>query len=239
MIYFNADPRDAYATGGNVCGACCCQPIGIAPNEDNKVTIGYAPWAAPLGGNHGLQNGTQFSIEKKAGQEPEGAPDNTNYRIATTVGVSATIDVSDNATSPTSAIMTFGLVPLSGPSNGEAVLDSDGALVYTPNDGFVGYDSLYFTTSDGDYTIVRQIVIKVSKTSPAPVLADKPFDPVLRIDPKTVNLKPGYNMSFQLSASPAARVGDVYRLTIKQPALDCDCNEYNHVSCYDITITKC
>lgn len=242
MLFFNADPRDAYRSGGAACGACCCQDILLAPGEVNKVMINYAAWAAPLGGHHGLQPGTKFQIEKKAGAENDAAPNSDNVRAATTVGVDAAVDLGTAASDPNSLPLKFAILGLTGPDYGiiENFDEDAGTFTYVPNSSFVGYDSLFYTISNGDYTITRELQIKVSKSAPAPALADKPFTPEIRIDPKTVNVdNGGYVMSFQLAASPATYVGEVFRLTVVQPALDCDCNEYQHVSCYDIRIAKC
>ena len=46
-------------------------------------------------------------------------------------------------------------------------------------------------------------------------------------------------LRFPVAISPGAKVGDIYRLTIRAPAMDCDGTTYYHVSCYDITIGKC
>lgn len=239
MIYFNADPRDAYRSGGNVCGTCCCQDIRIAPAEVNKVQINYAPWAAPLGG-HGLQNSTEFAIEQKSNPTPQNAPTNIDYRFASTAGVAIVGDVSVSANAPIGETITFGLVPFSGPEYGEITFDPNGSFTYEPTAGRVGYDHFFFWTEAGGVRTVNQAQLKVSQTAPADPLPDHPLIPDVSVAMKTVNVdQSGYLLSFQLKASPAAEVGAIYRMTIRQPALDCDCNEYFHVSCYDITIAKC
>lgn len=238
MLYFNADPRDAYASGQSACNTCCCEKFNLSPGEVNKLMINYSTWAAPLGGI-GLQPRTQFSIEKKSGEEPDDAPNSINLQVATTVGVAIDGDIAATSSSPTGKTLVFGLVPLSGPDHGQVTVNEDGTFEYTPDGLYVGYDRFFFTVSDGDYTVIREAAVKVSKTAPATPLPDPNFTPDIRVDPKTVNVTTGFMMSAQIAASPSVSVGSVYRMVIKQPALDCDCNEYFHLSCYDIIIGKC
>jgi hypothetical protein len=46
-------------------------------------------------------------------------------------------------------------------------------------------------------------------------------------------------IQFPLEVSPAAVTGDLYRLTMRTPAMDCDGNVFYHIWCTDINIGKC
>jgi hypothetical protein len=58
------------------------------------------------------------------------------------------------------------------------------------------------------------------------------------IGPATVNQQ-YFTVSFPVKVSPAAQLCEVWRLTVLQGALDCECQCYTHSSCYDIGIAKC
>jgi VCBS repeat-containing protein len=46
--------------------------------------------------------------------------------------------------------LTVNTTPVSGPSNGELVLNADGSFIYTPNNNFNGTDSFVYEVSDGN-----------------------------------------------------------------------------------------
>lgn len=46
-------------------------------------------------------------------------------------------------------------------------------------------------------------------------------------------------LRFPVSVSPGAATDNIYRIIIRQPALDCDCNKFWHEMCIDITVGKC
>ena len=75
-----------------------------------------------------------------------------------------------NDSDPDGDPLTVTATPISGPSNGSLVLNSNGSYVYTPNPGFVGNDSFVYAVSDGkggsDTATVR---ITVQKTNRPPV----------------------------------------------------------------------
>lgn len=238
MLYFTVDPRDSYKVGGS-CNTCCCQEASIAPDEINKMTVNYAPWAAPIGGK-GLTNSTQFAVEKKSGDEPDDAPNNDNLSLAVERGAILGGDVFSTASSPIGEPLTFGLVPLSGPQHGTITFTDAGIFTYTPDSGYTGYDNFFYTTTDGQNTVIREVIIQVNFPAPAAPFPEQRYTPPIRIDRKRVKVDPNsFQLNLAIEASPALRVGEIYRLTIKQPTLDCDCNEYFHVSCYDFVVGKC
>lgn len=239
MLYFTADPRDTYRAGGS-CGVCCCAEASVTPNETNKMVVNYSAWAAPIGGR-GLTNTTQWSIDKKAGSEPPEGPANSNYSFATDKDVLLTgVAVTANASQPDAAPLTYSLLPLSGPDHGDLTFGSNGSFTYLPQSGFTGYDNFFFVTSDGTNQIIREVILQVNLGGVNPDFAAQPYTPALKIDRNKIRVDAHtYQLSLMIEASPALRIGDIYRLTLRQPTLDCDCNEYFHQSCYDFVVGKC
>ncbi|MEW5824719.1 MAG: IPTL-CTERM sorting domain-containing protein [Pseudomonadota bacterium] len=58
------------------------------------------------------------------------------------------------------------------PANGTVTIDADGNLVYTPNAGFQGVDTLTYTVSDGNSTATATVTITVNAASPVPTLSE-------------------------------------------------------------------
>lgn len=238
MLSFIADPRDTYPAGGS-CGTCCCQNAQIAPGEINKVIINYVAWAAPIGGR-GLTNKTMFSVDKKFGSEPTTGPVNTNYSQSSVNGAAINSNVSSGASDPNGDLLSYALVPLSGPENGILSFNSDGSYIYNPKSGFVGYDNFFFVTRAGGEEIIREVRIQSSPAAPAQPLPAQPYTSPITIDRERIHVDAkNYMISFPIEASPGLRIGDVYRLSVRQSTLDCDCNEFVHLSCYDFTVGKC
>ncbi|SNS67414.1 Ig-like domain-containing protein [Antarctobacter heliothermus] len=74
-------------------------------------------------------------------------PDAVDDTISTTIGEPVTIDPRDNDTDPDGDPLTVtGITPA---TNGTAVLNGDGTVTYTPNDGFTGTDTITYTITDG------------------------------------------------------------------------------------------
>jgi hypothetical protein len=238
MQYFSADPRDAYSAGSSACNACCCGQASARPGETNKWDINYASWSQPLGGR-GLIDRVSFDLQKKTNSVDTRAPVNTNKYFPAIFNTPLNGDVSVGASDPLEGTLTYALDGLNGPQFGEVVVDADGTFLYTPVLGFSGYDSFYVETTNEAKTVVNQVIVGVAASGAVDPLPAKAFDTAIAIVQKTVRVGQNQTLTFALKAAPLAVVGDVYRLTIKQPALDCDCQEYIHVSCYDITVVTC
>lgn len=243
MNFFQVDPRDSYQQGG-ACNTCCCQDAQARPGETNKWSIDYAPWSAPIGGK-GLSNQVSFSIELKTPCAAEGSsnppPVNTDYSFATDINTAIAGNVSDNASDTNGDPLTYEVLPLYGASFGLLDLAVDGTFTYTPNTGFSGHDVIWFSTSDGiNPPVVKRLVFIVSQVAPAVPLPELPDYGAVHVRQDRVKVDARrHNLEFPLVVTPEAQTGDVYRLTIRQAALDCDCECYWHVSCYDIVIGKC
>lgn len=244
MLSFLVNPRD----GGNAapsdgCGACCCEPASARPGETNKWVINYSPWVAPLG-SRGLAGAPTFQVELLSPcPTPSGGanlpPTNTDYSMTTAFDTPLSSNVSSGANDPEAGTLIYGLLPLYGPANGTLSFNANGTFTYTPRAGFSGYDAFWFTTSDGiNRALINKVTIRVNPAAPAPALPAAPVIPIIWVDPARVVTGPSL-IEFPLAVSPAARPGDLYRLSVRAQAVDCDGGCFAHVSCYDIAIGKC
>ena len=57
MMHFTVNDYQAI----NNCQKCCCEKLNLKPGTVNKVSVGYAPWAVPIGQLHCTP---QFQIEQ-------------------------------------------------------------------------------------------------------------------------------------------------------------------------------
>jgi uncharacterized repeat protein (TIGR01451 family) len=65
---------------------------------------------------------------------------------------------------------------LSGPSNGDLQLNSDGSFIYTPDPDFNGLDSFTYLVDDGFLTDEATVEIDVAPLNDAPVALDDSYD---------------------------------------------------------------
>lgn len=236
MMMFEANPRDGATAFSGACGTCCCAPAVARPGEVNPWIIDYAPWSVPIGGR-GLSADTKAFIETILVPEVIGLPVATFLARAIVAGNSL-VNEQLTATDPEGDALTFALVPWAGPQHGEATLSPTGVLNYTPAPGFYGVDRFFFTVSDGKNVATQEIAIRVNAAAPA--VQFPPPEPTPMLEARDFSLDgPNHLVRFRVAASPAARVGSIYRMTVKQTALDCDCNPYVHIGCYDVQIMKC
>ncbi|MCB1148670.1 MAG: tandem-95 repeat protein, partial [Chlamydiia bacterium] len=100
----------------------------------------------------------------------------------TTLHVSAANGVLANDTDPNTTF-TLNAVLLTGPANGQVVLNADGSFEYTPNPGFVGIDSFTYLANDGllDSEVATVILQSIDPTPLAlndSVVPAEVFDPL-------------------------------------------------------------
>jgi hypothetical protein len=230
MKSFIADPKDGTAKQG--CNTCCCAPAHVQPGSSDKWSIDYASWCVPALAT--LTARTRFVIETKEAERDPNAPTNTNYWAHTLPNMTAGGNVAAGAVEPNAQPLAFFLVPFFEPEHGKVTLNQNtGAFSYTPSGQFTGYDRFYVETRSSGGKVVTEVLIKVGPAD----MPDQPATPAISICGAEIEY--GTQLTFALSVAPSVQVGDAFRLTVRQPARDCDCREIAHTSCYDIHVTGC
>lgn len=241
MLMFTVDGRSGTPAGLNPCNTCCCMQATAKPGETNPWLVNYAAWAAMMTGP-GLVGSTVFEIVKQNSAPAGGTnlpPTNRDYSFIGTQDDVINGVVSTNAADPESQALSYSVIDLYGPSSGTISFAPNGTFVYTPFPGFSGYDEFFFATKDGiNLPVINKVQLTVNPPAPKPALPAPPVIPVVNVPRRQVNVSSPI-LRFPLEISPAAVVGDVWRMTIRQPAVDCDGNNYYHIACWDITIGKC
>lgn len=234
MQVFTVDARDGYQNTD--CNTCCCADANARAGETNLFRINYAPWSSMIAGK-GLADYANVEFEyKPSGYVNANAPTNEDYNADTLMNMPITGNVSDDAIAPNNEALFFKHMTLFGPENGSIEWAENGDYTYTPNENWWGYDHIYFKTSDGTNEIVNVLTIAVSQVgNPLPVA---PTQDVVSVLDNRMRVE-GHSLHFPLQVLPNAKAGDIYRMTVRMPARDCDCNLFYHVSCYDILIGKC
>lgn len=236
MQTYTVDSRSNQGYGA--CDVCCCMEASARPGEVNKWRINYAPWVVPMMGK-GLVQDTVISIEH-VNRATTNAPiiDNGFERVVFNTAYLGDLKTLVPTVTPT---MTFAPVALFGVKFGSLVINNDGTYTYTPGVGYTGYDTFYYSVRDGDSApAIAQVILAVDPAAPKPQLPQIAFLDNVEIPGDRVRVdQRGAYIDLPVAVSPAAVVGDVYRITIKQGAADCDWERFYHVSCYDLVIGKC
>ncbi|MGF1522503.1 MAG: Ig-like domain-containing protein [Leptolyngbyaceae cyanobacterium] len=108
-------------------------------------------------GEFTAQTTVEITVEAAANAAPEAAADSAN----TGAGEAVTVDVLSNDTDADGDALTVDSVGEA--ANGTAVLNDDGTVTYTPNDGFSGDDSFTYVISDGnDGTSTATVTVSVA-----------------------------------------------------------------------------
>jgi VCBS repeat-containing protein len=237
MLTFDIDSRDSVGNGVG-CETCCCAVATMMPGETNKFVLNYAYWSLPIGGR-GITDNHTFSVEQKKSISPSqgGLPVIAIANPTTTLNTALVGDLTDYVTDPDANTLTFTPMPLFGPGFGTLALASNGAFTYTPNNGFTGYDRFFFSVSDGvNKSIVGEVVVGVAVSA---AVASQ-FTPKVRVRTDRTNVDVHMQtLGFPVEVSPAALVGEAFRITVRQETNDCDFQSYWNMSCYDVLISKC
>src|SRR5262245_28002191 len=243
------------------CIVCCCDTVSIKPGETLPLTLNYAGWAVPIA-PRGLHCEPTVEVEEKdtcdtpviIGNQPPliTAPP---IIIATAINTPVDVTLGNLITDPDADPITYKRMGLYGPYYGtiakvaaaqQAILPKPhtppGApaphlpadFTYTPSPNFVGVDRLFATASDGinsptPFEMMFAVGVPTSSAISTPDLA---------IGQPTINQR-YYTVMIPIVASPLARPCQVFRLTVRQGALDCDCNCYYRTDCVDVRIAKC
>jgi len=232
MMHFTVE--DYNAVNAN-CVKCCCEKLSLKPGTTNKVSVGYAPWAVPIGQLHCAP---QFQLElMDTCPVPVGsnAPPQVVAEPKFTTAVNALLQntLTNMITDPEAVPLTFKALPLYGAKHGKLDLLADGAFSYMPAGNYKGEDRFYASASDGSNTIIFEVMIAVGIDS-ANVVAT----PHISVGAPVVDHR-YFTVYFPVSVSPAANECEIWRLTVLQAALDCDCTCYTRSDCWDIGIAKC
>jgi len=110
---------------------------------------------------------------------PNGGPEAVDDAAETTEGASVAVDVLANDTDPDAGADDGPLVvtQVGAPGHGEAVLEADGTVTYTPEPGFAGQDSFVYTVCDqpaeGTASCdTAEVVVTVTGQDDAPAALD-------------------------------------------------------------------
>lgn len=121
--------------------------------------------------------------------------------------------------------MGSGAISTANANLGRVFVEVNGRYQYTPNDNVSGFDTFKITAYDpATQTAVERVI-----TVELPAV----FIPQERVTTNSPVLH------FPVVAQRDAKIGDRYRITVYQPAQDCDGCEFKHVSCYDVTVARC
>jgi hypothetical protein len=232
MMHFTVDD---YQAVNNNCVKCCCEKLNLKPGTVNKVLVGYAPWAVPIGQLHCAP---QFQIEQMdTCPVPVGSnipPTKTaEIKFSTTINATLENTLTVMITDPESAAITFKLLTLYGPKHGKLDLKTDGSFSYVPMYNYVGEERFYVSASDGTGSAIFEVMIAIG------------IDPATMVETPHVSVGPAvvdqryFTVSFPVIVTPAANECEVWRLTVLQNAIDCECLCYTRTDCFDIGIVKC
>jgi len=232
MMHFTVEDSSAVDA---TCMKCCCQKLSLKPGTVTKVSVGYAPWAVPIGQLHCAP---QFQIEQMD-TCPVPVGSNVPPQIVSdpkfSVDVNTLLEntLTNMIRDPEQTPLKFKALSLYGTKHGKLDLLEDGAFSYMPMANYKGEDRFYASASDGQSNTVFEVMIGVGIETDA--LAATPH---ISIGPASVDNR-YFSVSFPVSVSPAANECEVWRLTVLQTAMDCSCTCYSRTDCFDIGIAAC
>jgi len=122
-------------------------------------------------GNGGMAQATVMITVNNVNQAP--LLGGTSFTVDEDMNLTPALGVDDllsNAVDPDGDPVTINTAPVSGPSNGSLVLNSDGTFTYIPDADFNGTDSFTYEVSDGNGGVTQALVtINVNPLNDAPV----------------------------------------------------------------------
>jgi hypothetical protein len=239
MYHFMVHDHHSRYNRDSNCVECCCESISLKPGVTERISVGYASWAMPIGRLHGdpqisLVEQPTCNVSTGANLPPAITPPKVAFD--TLLNTTLTGDLRSQVTDPEGDPLTFAWVFGYGPDYGKIQIDPAGTFTYTPATSFIGIDRFYASVSDGiNAPVVFEVVIGVN--SSAGVVSGTP----------NVMVVPGgiqvhyhqYAISFPIRVAPSAKTCEVWKLNLLQNAIDCDCQCYNRVDCFDIHVVKC
>jgi hypothetical protein len=236
MMHFTVE---AYTPVDASCQTCCCEKLTLKPGTVEKVSVGYAPWAVPIGQLH---CSPQFQIEQMetcplpvgGDLPPQIISADEVVRFTTAKSMSLADDLRTKVADPEGMALVFKSLPLYGPKHGKLVLDPSGNFTYIPMQFYVGEERFYCSATDpAHHTFIFEVMIAVGIDAASMVAT-----PHVSVGPAAVDSR-YFTVSFPVVVTPAANECEVWRLTVLQTAMDCDCQCYSRTDCFDIGIAKC
>lgn len=231
MLQFNVDDamRDS-------CQVCCCEQLTLKPGTTSKLTIGYVSWAVPIGRLHCEP---EFVTEQMAacGLSP-GAPvkiGGENVAFNVLLNTPLTEDLKTKIEDPDLGAMTFKATPFHGPRHGVVDIQTDGTFEYTPQGGYQGEDRFYVTVTDDTQKVsIFEVLLGIGTTDSG----DMVETPHVVVEGANVNYQ-HYYVTVAVRVAPNADICEVWRLTARMTAIDCNCVCYDRTDCFDIRMSKC
>lgn len=241
MLNFTLDARDG-AQKGSACGVCCCENAKASPGEVNKWSLDYANWSIPIGGR-GLTAQTQVRVEKTNSDSGALQFPNASILLGNTLSSDTlTMQLSDGINNPDNVALTYSVMDFYPPKHGKVEIDASGTATYTPYTHAPAYDRFFYEakTADG-ITVVVEAIISISTASQTnPPASANMATPIVMINRGSIRVSTSLQtVEFPVQVSPQATLGDVYRITVRQQAIDCDKECFWHESCYDLMIERC
>jgi len=237
MLHFTVDDQNA---ADAACQKCCCEKLNLKPGTTSKVQIGYAPWAVPIGRLHCAPS---FQIEPMETCAVPVASNNLPPAISSNDGmarfdtgknVALNADLRTKVTDIDGDPITFKILPLYAPKHGKIVLDPAGPFTYTPAQLWTGEERFYASASDGKHEpFIFEVMIAVEIDAGTMVPT-----PHISIGPAVVDQRL-YTVYFPVTMSPAAQPCEMWRLSVLQMALDCNCICFSRTDCFDIGVAQC
>jgi len=208
----------------------------VAPGETNQLQIDYRNWAIPLQGRGLYGGGTRITI---APCVTDGAKNTNTLNAAAALKNGDSIELNIGG-AKNSDLTKFWYLEDEDLNYGKITSfnEATGAITYTATSASVGTDRIFVRAEDKSGNLYQgEITIAVNSAEDAPLPEPQPE---ISIPNNSIKVSGrNYTLTIPVSASVNAVPGDIYRLTIKQAALDCDCSKYWHTMCVDITIADC
>src|SRR6188508_1305595 len=107
MMHFTVED---YSAVDAACQKCCCEKLALKPGTISKVSVGYAPWAVPIGQLHCKP---QFELEQLAtcltsnSGMPQIIAQDGMARFDTGTNITLTADLKTKVADPDGTMLTF------------------------------------------------------------------------------------------------------------------------------------
>lgn len=218
------------------CGTCCCPRVSGAPGETIFLGLDFSAWAVPIGG-FGLRD-TFINVEKTSQ-----APNTSTYPVAQPVlasGEMNTPTVGTLTATGGTAPLTFSIDPMNPATSGNLAVEASGAFTYTPPNGFTGYDLAFFKVTDSLGQVdAGSFQVVVNSPPPAAQFPEPTLIQQVVVAPAKLAERDPYFVTVAVDIAPTAISGEIYRLSIKQMAMDCSGVKYHTMECVDLLVGKC